>query len=173
MLAKYNAICEWRISNIATGEFYCENVARLVRASVKKIMANMDGLLKRAPEAVHAVAEGLILSGVAMDFVKEDGAWKIWHLRAITDFSIRPGSSWVTGNDELPFGSLPDDTAFQYPLYSAERPLILEPRLPEPYEHFCQTFSYGAERRQALLRRRPGGRGVALALCDSQYWEKL
>lgn len=70
MLAKYNAICEWRISNIATGEFYCENVARLVRASVKKIMANIDGLLKRAPEAVHAVAEGLILSGVAMDFVK-------------------------------------------------------------------------------------------------------
>lgn len=70
MLAKYNAICEWRISHLATDEFYCENVARLVRASVRKIMANADGLLKRAPEAVQAVAEGLILSGVAMDFAK-------------------------------------------------------------------------------------------------------
>ncbi len=70
MLAKYNAICEWRISHLATGEFYCENVARLVRSSVRKIMANVDGLLKRAPEAVQAVAEGLILSGVAMDFAK-------------------------------------------------------------------------------------------------------
>ena len=70
MLAKYNALCEWRISNIATGEHYCENVARLMRACIKKISANAGGLVKRAPEAVQAVVEGLILSGVAMDFAK-------------------------------------------------------------------------------------------------------
>lgn len=70
MMAKYNALCEWRISNIATGEFYCENVARLVRASVKKIWENAEGLMERAPKAVEAVVEGLILSGVAMDFAK-------------------------------------------------------------------------------------------------------
>lgn len=70
MMAKFNALCEWRISHIATGEFYCENVARLVRASVKKIWENADGLVNRAPEAVEAVVEGLILSGVAMDFAK-------------------------------------------------------------------------------------------------------
>jgi len=70
MLAKFNALCEWRISHIATGEFYCENVARLVRASVKKIWENADGLINRAPQAVEAVVEGLILSGVAMDFAK-------------------------------------------------------------------------------------------------------
>ena len=68
MMAKFNALCEWRISNIATGEYYCENVARLMRASVKKIWENAEGLMNRAPEAVHAVVEGLILSGVAMDF---------------------------------------------------------------------------------------------------------
>ena len=70
MLAKYNALCEWRISNIATGEFFCENVARLVRASVKKVADNAGGLVKRSPEAIQAVVEGLILSGVAMDFAK-------------------------------------------------------------------------------------------------------
>ena len=70
MVAKYNALCEWRISNIATGEHYCENVARLMRACVKKISANAEGLMNRAPEAVQAVAEGLILSGIAMDFAK-------------------------------------------------------------------------------------------------------
>ena len=70
MMAKFNALCEWRISHIATGEFYCENVARLVRASVKKIWENAEGLMNRAPEAVEAVVEGLILSGVAMDFAK-------------------------------------------------------------------------------------------------------
>jgi glycerol-1-phosphate dehydrogenase [NAD(P)+] len=70
MLAKYNAICEWRISNIVTGEFYCENIAGLVRKSVAKVTENADGLVLRAPEAVEAVIEGLILSGVAMDFAK-------------------------------------------------------------------------------------------------------
>ena len=70
VLAKYNSLCEWRISHIATGEYYCENVARLVRASVRKVTANAPGLVKRDPAAVQAVVEGLILSGVAMDFAK-------------------------------------------------------------------------------------------------------
>lgn len=70
MLAKYNALCEWRIAHIATGEFYCENVARLVRSSVRKVSQNAAGLVQRAPEAVQAVVEGLVLSGVAMDFAK-------------------------------------------------------------------------------------------------------
>ena len=70
MLAKYNAICEWRISNIVTGEFYCENIASLVRRSVKKVVDNAEQLVKRSPDAVEAVVEGLILSGVAMDFAK-------------------------------------------------------------------------------------------------------
>lgn len=77
-----------------------------------------------------------------VDFIREDGVWKIWHLRIITDFSIRPGTSWVDGNDELPFGSLPNTAEFQYPLYSATRALTQEPRIPEAYEHFADTFSY-------------------------------
>lgn len=70
VLAKYNSLCEWRISHIAIDEYYCENVARLVRSSVKKVTENAPGLVNRAPEAVQAVVEGLILSGVAMDFAK-------------------------------------------------------------------------------------------------------
>lgn len=68
VLAKYNAICEWRISNLITGEYYCENIARLVRASVRQVAENADGLVRRDPKAVEAVIKGLILSGVAMDF---------------------------------------------------------------------------------------------------------
>ena len=70
VLAKYNSLCEWRISHIAIDEYYCENVARLVRSTVKKVTENAPGLISRAPEAVQAVVEGLILSGVAMDFAK-------------------------------------------------------------------------------------------------------
>ncbi|MBR5231485.1 MAG: sn-glycerol-1-phosphate dehydrogenase [Clostridia bacterium] len=68
MLAKYIAICEWRISNMVTGEYYCENIANLMRASLKKIVDNAPGLKTRDAAAVQATVEGLVLSGVAMSY---------------------------------------------------------------------------------------------------------
>lgn len=68
MLAKYVSICEWRIANIITGEYYCEEVAELVRVALKKCTDNASGLLKRDKEAVKAVFEGLIISGAAMEY---------------------------------------------------------------------------------------------------------
>lgn len=68
MLAKYPSICEWRIANLVIGEYYCENIAGLVRASLAKIVANVQGLKNREPAAVEAVTEGLVLSGIAMSF---------------------------------------------------------------------------------------------------------
>ena len=68
MLAKYIAICEWRISNMVTGEYYCENIANLMRASLKKIVENASGLKTRDEKAVQATVEGLVLSGVAMSY---------------------------------------------------------------------------------------------------------
>lgn len=70
MLAKYVSICEWRISNLVTGEYYCENIAGLMRTSVQKCMFAADGLVRRDPKAVAAVAEGLVLSGLAMGFAE-------------------------------------------------------------------------------------------------------
>jgi glycerol-1-phosphate dehydrogenase [NAD(P)+] len=70
MLAKSIAQCEWRISHIVTGEYYCEAVAALMRRSLAKIVAAAPGLLKRDPETIEAVTEGLILSGLAMAFAE-------------------------------------------------------------------------------------------------------
>ncbi|MBO5021430.1 MAG: sn-glycerol-1-phosphate dehydrogenase [Clostridia bacterium] len=66
MLAKYVSICEWRISNLVNGEYYCEEIAGLVRSSLKKCVDNAEGLLKRDEKAVKAVFEGLIICGAAM-----------------------------------------------------------------------------------------------------------
>lgn len=66
MLAKYVAICEWRISNLINGEAYCADVADMVRASLKKCVDGADGLLARDKTAVSAVFEGLALCGAAM-----------------------------------------------------------------------------------------------------------
>ena len=68
MLAKYVSICEWRISHIINGEYYCEDIAQLVRGSLKKCVDNAEGLLQRDEEAVKAVFEGLIICGAAMKF---------------------------------------------------------------------------------------------------------
>ncbi len=68
MLAKYISIAEWRISNIITGEYYCEKIAQMIRDAVKKCVQNADGLLKRDDAAVKAVFEGLVIGGVAMTY---------------------------------------------------------------------------------------------------------
>ena len=68
MLAKYVSICEWRIANLITGEYYCEDIAQLVREALKKCADNAEGLLKRDKEAVKAVFEGLVIGGVAMAY---------------------------------------------------------------------------------------------------------
>lgn len=68
MLAKYVSICEWRIAHLVTGEYYCEEIAKLVRASLKKCVDQADGLLKRDKAAVAAVFDGLVICGAAMKF---------------------------------------------------------------------------------------------------------
>ncbi|MBP3655612.1 MAG: iron-containing alcohol dehydrogenase [Clostridia bacterium] len=68
MLAKYVALCEWRMSHLVTGEYYCANVAALMRATMKKIVDHAPGLARRDPDAVQATVEGLVLSGIAMSF---------------------------------------------------------------------------------------------------------
>lgn len=70
MVAKYISICEWRMSHLVTGEYYCENVARLVRRSLAAVRASAEGLTRREPAAIEAVMEGLVLSGVAMGFAR-------------------------------------------------------------------------------------------------------
>lgn len=68
MLAKYISIAEWRIAHIITGEYYCEQVADLIRNAVAKCVANAQGLLKREDNAIEAVFEGLVIGGVAMAY---------------------------------------------------------------------------------------------------------
>lgn len=68
MLAKYISIAEWRIAHIITGEYYCEEVAQLIRSALKKCVDNAEGLLKREDTAIRAVFEGLVIGGIAMTY---------------------------------------------------------------------------------------------------------
>ena len=68
MLAKFVSIAEWRIAHIITGEYYCEQVAALIRTAVKKCVDNAEGLLRREDAALSAVFEGLVVGGIAMAY---------------------------------------------------------------------------------------------------------
>lgn len=68
MLAKYVSICEWRIAELITGEYYCPEIARLVRHALKRCTDQAHGLMERSPAAVEAVFEGLVIGGVAMNY---------------------------------------------------------------------------------------------------------
>ncbi|MBQ8962958.1 MAG: iron-containing alcohol dehydrogenase, partial [Clostridia bacterium] len=70
MVAKYIAVCEWRISHIVTGEYYCGDVAELMRAALRKLMAVSDRITSRDPDAIAAIAEGLVLAGIGMAYAQ-------------------------------------------------------------------------------------------------------
>jgi len=68
MIAKYVSICEWRIANLITGEYYCEEIASLVRLALKRCTDNASGLMQRDETAVAAVFDGLVICGAAMAY---------------------------------------------------------------------------------------------------------
>lgn len=89
----------------------------------------------------------------AADFVREDGAWKIWHMQYLNDVDCICGQSWGKEPKALPereeFMALKE---FRYPPYSESRPMraLYDPKrphadapaIPEPYDTFADTFSY-------------------------------
>jgi len=91
MLAKYVSICEWRISHLINGEYYCEAIADLIKTALKRCTDNAKGLLARDPAAVEAVFEGLVIGGVAMNYAGvsrpasggEHYLSHIWDMRAV------------------------------------------------------------------------------------------
>lgn len=70
MAAKYIALCEWRMSHIVTGEYYCEDVAQLMRGALRKVMDAAEGIPSRDPAAIQSIAEGLVISGIAMAYAE-------------------------------------------------------------------------------------------------------
>ncbi len=90
----------------------------------------------------------------AVDFILEDGAWKIWHMQDLHEVDCRQGINLTDTPAPLPvdpaFAEM-DSLSFPAPdkpcclrkVYSAGRAFTPSPRVPEPYKTFAETFSYG------------------------------
>jgi hypothetical protein len=87
----------------------------------------------------------------AVDFVNEDGQWRIWHYHILPSFNTPVGKSWVESSiamEEM-MASLPPDAlpkplgpVTDYHAYSVHEPPVNSPRPPEAYTKFSETYSY-------------------------------
>ena len=68
MIAKYVALCEWRIAQLLIGEYYCPNIVALMQNALDRVVAGAPGLMKRDPESVKCVMEGMLLAGIGMNY---------------------------------------------------------------------------------------------------------
>lgn len=69
IIGKFTSLADWRLSHQLNGEYYCPEVAGVIEAAVETCAANAKALAQREPQAIQAVAEALILSGLAMGMV--------------------------------------------------------------------------------------------------------
>lgn len=69
IIGKFTSLADWRLSHQLNGEYYCPEVAGVIEAAVETCAANAQALAQREPQAIQAVTEALILSGLAMGMV--------------------------------------------------------------------------------------------------------
>ncbi len=70
MIAKYVALIDWKVSNIISGEPYCERVAKLTRDAVDGLVQLADKVTIEDEECAGKIFESLLLTGIAMSFTK-------------------------------------------------------------------------------------------------------
>jgi len=84
-----------------------------------------------------------------VDFIKEDGEWKIWHFHINRIFRGDYFQSWITYNPDIEPGyyTVPEDQKYDKPPkddcpYRPTEKFTLKPDPPEPYETWDSKTSY-------------------------------
>lgn len=116
------------------------------------------GLWNVRGSTCHLTSRGPIAKWIfgwaAVDFVREDGEWKILNLLLVFNIDHPCGVAFTEAEKEFPeVAELQEIKSFQMPepnvketvfeTYRTDRPATKGPRVPEPYETFAETFHYG------------------------------
>ncbi|MDR3051223.1 MAG: sn-glycerol-1-phosphate dehydrogenase [Oscillospiraceae bacterium] len=67
-LGKHNCLNDWDMGRALTGEYHCPHIEGMVRSSLAACEASLSGLVRRDGDAVAALAQALVITGVAMSF---------------------------------------------------------------------------------------------------------
>ena len=68
ILGKYNCLNDWRLSAMVNGEYHCGTIEGIMKSAIDKTMEAAKKLGERRAEDIRTLTEGLVLSGIAMDF---------------------------------------------------------------------------------------------------------
>lgn len=70
VIGKYVCLTDWKMSNLLTGEYYCDYVSGIVKESVEKVKHAAEILAERRDlQSIGELMEGLVLSGIAMSYI--------------------------------------------------------------------------------------------------------
>ena len=103
------------------------------------------------PISEHEADARWYMEKLAIDFLKEDGQWKIWHVVVATDLQSEAGANYMEQKVDLPDEENPAYVEFGTPTISMrthnERYNWLDnyPAPPVPYATFNEDNSYGPE----------------------------
>ncbi|MBQ8393457.1 MAG: iron-containing alcohol dehydrogenase [Clostridia bacterium] len=70
MIAKYIGICDWEISHILTGEYYCEKISEYVRKTVDELLSMADRVTVEDETTAGMIFDKLLKTGIFMSFTK-------------------------------------------------------------------------------------------------------
>ena len=66
IIGKFTALVDWRVAALTVGEYYCENIAELVREALRRICSMADRVTANDAETAGAIMEVLVFTGLAM-----------------------------------------------------------------------------------------------------------
>ncbi len=69
ILGKYTCLTDWKLSHIINDEYYCQHIVDIVEGYIKMVVETADQVKTRSPEAISAITEALVGTGIAMSFV--------------------------------------------------------------------------------------------------------
>ena len=66
IIGKLTALVDWRVAHVLVGEYYCEQIAELVRKALRQLISMADRVTESDEETAGFIMETLVLTGLAM-----------------------------------------------------------------------------------------------------------
>lgn len=103
VLGKYIALADWSISNLLTGEYYCNTITEMVQAAVDRCVAAAPRIPERNSEVVKNITDALVLSGITIGMAgasrpASGSEHHIAHGWEIMFHTMNSEEKWVHGN---------------------------------------------------------------------------
>ncbi len=69
ILGKHVCLADWKMAAMVTGEYYCGQVEAIIRGCIDRVEDAAKGAIRGQADAMAALMEALVLSGVAINYV--------------------------------------------------------------------------------------------------------